>query len=96
MLHQVRECCEPFIKEEELVEEYHGFFQRSVRREKHFFHISAVLVETADNKCVFLLPDNTCSIYQSRPEFPCRMFGTSGFPECPKIIPDGRVRSKED
>jgi Fe-S-cluster containining protein len=90
------DCCEPFIMEEEFVEQFRSQFQRPVLREQHFPSISAALVRTIDDKCVFLLPDNTCSVYPSRPEFPCRMFGLPQYFECPKVTPEGTIRSRQD
>jgi Fe-S-cluster containining protein len=90
------DCCEPFIMEEELVEQFRSSFQRTILREQHFPSINATLIRTIDNKCVFLFPDNTCSIYQYRPEFPCKMFGIPHYLECPKVTPDGKTRSKEE
>lgn len=90
------DCCEPFIMEEEFVMQFRSRFQRPVLREQHFPNINATLVCTVDNKCVFLFPDNTCSVYEFRPEFPCRMFGISRYLECPKVTPEGKMRSKEE
>lgn len=90
------DCCESFIMEEEFVEQFRSHFQRPVLREQHFPSINAVLVRTTDNKCVFLFPDNTCSVYPSRPEFPCKMFGIPAYMECPIITPEGKLRSKEE
>lgn len=90
------DCCEPFIMEEEFVERFRSCFQRPVLREQHFPTISAALVRTTDNKCVFLFPDNTCSVYPSRPEFPCRMFGIPHYLECPKVTPGGTMRSPQE
>jgi Fe-S-cluster containining protein len=90
------DCCEPFIMEEEFVERFRSRFQRPVRREQHFPRINAALVQTTDDKCVFLFPDNTCSVYKSRPEFPCRMFGIPQYLECPKITPEGTMRSRQE
>ena len=82
--------------EEEFVEKFRSCFQRHVLREQHFPTINATLVRTTDNKCVFLFPDNTCSVYQSRPEFPCRMFGIPQYLECPKITLEGKTRSQQE
>jgi Fe-S-cluster containining protein len=90
------DCCEPFIMEEEFIERFRSHFQRPVLREQHFPTINATLVRTTDDKCVFLFPDNTCSVYQSRPEFPCRMFGIPRYLECPKITPEGKLRSQQE
>lgn len=90
------DCCEPFIMEQEFVEQFRSCFQRPVLREQHFPTINAVLVRTIDDKCVFLFPDNTCSVYPSRPEFPCRMFGMPHYLECPKVTPGGKMRSPQE
>jgi Fe-S-cluster containining protein len=82
--------------EQEFVEQFRSHFQRPVLREQHFPSINAALVRTTDNKCVFLFPDNTCSVYPSRPEFPCKMFGIPHYLECPKITPAGEMRSKQE
>ena len=90
------DCCEPFIMEEELAEQFRSRFQRTILREQHFPSINATLIETIDNKCVFLFSDNTCSIYPYRPEFPCKMFGIPKYLACPKVTPDGKIRSNEE
>lgn len=90
------DCCEPFIMDDEFVAQFRSRFQRPVLREQHFPTINATLVRTADNKCVFLFPDNTCSVYQFRPEFLCRMFGIPRYLECPKVTPEEKMRSKEE
>ena len=90
------DCCESFIMEEEFVEQFRSCFQRPVLREQHFPTINATQVLTTDNKCVFLLPDNTCSVYKFRPEFPCRMFGMPHYLECPKVTPGGKMRSPQE
>jgi hypothetical protein len=82
--------------EDEFVEQFRSCFQRPVLHEQHFPTINATLVRTTDNKCVFLFPDNTCSVYQSRPEFPCRMFGIPQYLECPKITLEGKTRSQQE
>jgi len=90
------ECCEPFIMEEEFVERFRSCFQRTVLHEQHFPRINAALVRTTDDKCVFLFPDNTCSVYPYRPEFPCKMFGIPHYLECPKVTPEGELRSPQE
>ncbi|MDD1682056.1 MAG: hypothetical protein LUQ35_10630 [Methanoregula sp.] len=82
--------------EDEFVEQFRSRFQRPVLREQHFPSINAALVRTTDDKCVFLLQDNTCSVYESRPEFPCKMFGIPHYLECPKITPEGKMRSPQE
>jgi Fe-S-cluster containining protein len=82
--------------EEEFVEQFRSYFQRPVLHEQHFPAINAALVRTTDNKCVFLFSDNTCSVYPSRPEFPCKMFGIPPYLECPKVTPEGKMRSKPE
>lgn len=82
--------------DDELLDSHRSFFRRSVLCEKHFPQIGQTLVLTADGRCVFLLPDNTCSIYNDRPEFPCRIFGIPGWLECPTVTPDGRLRRPDE
>lgn len=90
------DCCEAFLMNDDLVESHRPYFQRTVVSEKHLPHIGQTLVLTEDGRCVFLLPDNTCSIYEDRPEFPCRIFGIPGWLECPTVAPDGRLRTPDE
>lgn len=56
----------------------------------------AVVTDTEDGDCVFLKLDNTCAIYEDRPQV-CKSFGLSGGAmECPNVAPNGRIRSKEE
>ena len=45
--------------------------------------------------CVFLKPDLSCNIYEERPEI-CRSYGSLPGLECPKIKPNGGLRSPAD
>jgi hypothetical protein len=90
------DCCETFLMSEDLVNQHRHSFQRVVIREQRFPKIGQILIQTIDGKCVFLFQDNTCSIYTDRPEHPCKIFGIPTFLECPRVSPDGKIRSKKE
>jgi Fe-S-cluster containining protein len=90
------DCCEKFLMAEDLVNQHRSSFQRIIIQEQRFPKIGQILIHTIDGKCVFLFPDNTCSIYQDRPEFPCKIFGIPKYLECPKVSLDGKTRSKKE
>ena len=90
------DCCEHCILAEDLVNSHRSSFQRTVIREQRFPAIGQVFIRTADGRCVFLLPDNTCAIYPDRPLIPCRVFGIPEYLECPKVAPDGTLRSRQE
>jgi len=81
--------------ENEFVDQFRSYFQRIVSKEVHSKELEWTKVQTVDNKCVFLFPDNTCSIYKYRPKT-CRDFGNMDFLECPKIGPDGKERTEKE
>jgi len=93
-------CCEYFLMDIDLVNENRHLFQRSVKKE-HIpsrYHGEKIIVvtDTPNRKCVFLKDNNECAIYENRPDI-CKMFGLSGGEyECPKVAPNGRIRSPEE
>lgn len=90
------ECCEAFLMDDDLLDSHRHCFCRDVLSEKQFPQIGQTLVLTAGGRCVFLQQDNTCSIYDDRPEFPCRIFGIPGWLECPRVAPGGTPRPREE
>jgi Fe-S-cluster containining protein len=90
------ECCEAFLMDDDLLDRHRHDFCRGVLSEKHFPQIGQTLVLAAGGRCVFLQQDNTCSIYDDRPEFPCRIFGIPGWLECPAVGPGGAPRTREE
>jgi len=90
------DCCEHCIMAEELVNRHRSSFHRTVIRERRFPHIGQIFIQTADGRCVFLLSDNTCSIYPDRPLIPCKIFGIPEYLACPKIAPDGTIRTRQE
>ena len=56
-----------------------------------------VVTDTPDRACVFLKEDNSCAVYDDRPDI-CRNFGREwwGPMMCPNVAPDGRRRSGEE
>lgn len=62
----------------EFVESHRKFFQKPVR-EEFFINTSAgkeiiIVTDTSDRACVFLKEDNSCAVYEDRPEI-CKNFG---------------------
>lgn len=90
------DCCEHFLMATELVDRHRLSFQRTVIQEQHFPGIGLVFIRTADGRCVFLRMDHSCSIYPDRPLIPCRVFGMPEYLECPKITPEGAIRSPQE
>jgi Fe-S-cluster containining protein len=97
-------CCEVFPLDPKFVEAHREQFQRPVIKEiltrNPFSGKEVIVVNTgtdpSSDSCVFLKRDNTCAVYNDRPDV-CRKFGLSGGAmECLNIAPDGRVRSKEE
>ena len=88
-------CCEPFFMDDELIDQFKGYFSHQIINEVHDRELELTELQTADNKCVFLFPDNTCAIYEYRPEM-CRRFGDPDFCECPRVTPDGKLRSESE
>lgn len=93
-------CCEYIPMDTNIINKNRHLFQRPVKKEvispKFGGRITVVITDTEDRACVFLKYDNTCAIYNDRPEV-CRNFGkSSGSMECPRVAPNGRVRSPEE
>lgn len=90
------DCCETFLMDEDFVNAHRFSFQRIVIREERHPGVGQIWIHTTDEKCVFLFPDNKCSIYSERPLIPCRIMGVPNYLECPVISPDGKKRSKAE
>ena len=90
------DCCETFLMAEDLINKHRTSFQRIVIHEQRFPKIGQILIKTIDGKCVFLLPNNFCSIYHDRPLIPCKVHGIPKYIECPTVSPDGKKRSRKE
>lgn len=99
-------CIDDFYMDTELVNKYRHRFQRPVTNEKkppehlgketYVFTKLLTLENLTPGDCVFLKLDNTCAIYEDRPQT-CKKFGLlSGKLECPNVAPNGRIRTKEE
>jgi Fe-S-cluster containining protein len=94
-------CCEYFPMDPEFIESHRSFFKKPVK-EEFFVHTPVgkkmiVATATSDRACVFLSEDNTCAVYEDRPDI-CQTFGQEwwGPMMCPNVAPDGRLRSSEE
>jgi Fe-S-cluster containining protein len=90
------DCCEDKIPLDIIfLKRFRGKFQQENFQAKHLVKMKQLMIITENGKCVFLCPDNSCAIYPHRP-IVCRWYGKKNLLECPKVSPDGKIRSKEE
>lgn len=85
----------------ELIRRNRHLFQRPVKEEIELFDENfdiKIIIKTDCElpDCVFLKSDNTCAIYDHRPDL-CKKYGlSSGIMECPNVTPEGKIRSPKE
>lgn len=90
-------CCEPFAMDDEFIEKFKLFFQRTPISMTRIPDLERTQLNTNDKKCVFLSPQNRCVVYKDRPEI-CRVYGTGKTEnlQCARVSPDGNMRDVFD
>ena len=91
-------CCEIFPIDTDIVNNNRHLFQRPVLKEekwdKNGKDETIVITNSIFRDCVFLKRDNTCAIYENRPQL-CKDYGRSdGSLACPYLTSDGKLRSE--
>ncbi|HNX02170.1 MAG TPA: YkgJ family cysteine cluster protein [Candidatus Cloacimonas sp.] len=93
------DCCGPIPFEKVFYQSVLKFKQRPIvsEREVSSFGEDFIIPVTEDISCCFLTLENSCAIYEQRPQI-CRDFGngTHEHLTCPKIEPNGKIRSKKN